>query len=461
MNTTAKRTSRKWVLPALTLLILAGFVGIMVAFWQLKNRDFVNEKLQKELESAKLRPSLLSSQMTVGWPQWRGPNRDGVATEQEFHTDWPENGPGILLAWEKPIGKGYSSVAIADGRLYTMSGDGKKETVYCLDANNGTEIWRFEYPCEHDFTPDHPKYGPGPRSTPSVDGDRVYTIGLTGIMHCLETKPSTPRGEVVWKRDLLKEFKAENTTWGISFSPLVLGDLVYTNPGKSKGHSLVALNKYNGEVKWHNLDDPGGYSSPVAAELAGKKQIIFFTGSGIVGVDPDTGEVYWRFDIGNHFEVNAATPIAVGDYVFASSGYGTGCVLLKIEANTDGSLQAHKVYQNIRMKNHFPSSIYYEDHLYGFDDETLKCLEFRTGKVCWKEGHFGKGSLLIANEHLIILSDSGQLVLAEANPKEFKIKAGFQALEGRCWTVPVMVDGRLYLRNESKIMCLDLRKEGE
>jgi outer membrane protein assembly factor BamB len=447
MSEAAKRPRRNWF--RIGLFLVAAVVALALAWhywlWQYFDRDLAGQAKRIIVKSNTPPTSKIG-----GWPQWRGPNRDGISTEKDFRTDWPEDGPGELLVWEQPIGSGYSSLAVADGRLFTMYGDGKKEAVVCLDAATGEKKWELIYRCMHGVD-----YGPGPRSTPTVDGDRLYTVGITGIMHCLQV--SGPEPQILWERDLLRDFGAQNLRWGVSFSPLVVGDLVYVNPGESDGHSLVALDKITGQVRWHNLDDPGGYSSPVAAELAGKKQIVFFTGTAVTGVAPDTGEVYWRHEIINEHKVNAATPVVVGDRVFASSSYNAGCVLLKIERD-NGGLKANVVYQNKKMQNHFSSSVHHEGHIYGFDNYVFKCLKLDDGKMTWNSRDFGRGSFLLADGHLVILSEEGYLALAEAKPDELKVKAGFQALTGRCWTMPVLADGRLYLRNEENILCLDLRE---
>jgi outer membrane protein assembly factor BamB len=451
MSTGPNRPRRRWLLPLLLIICVGALLWNVWRYWAWQ---YFDPDLAGEPERTIVSSTDPPSTNLGGWPQWRGPNRDGISADKGFRTDWSEDSRSQLLLWEKPIGKGYSSLAIADGRLFTMYGDGSKETVLCLDAGTGAELWRHSYRCVHSI-----EFGPGPRSTPTVDGDRVYSVGITGLMHCRKVD----NGDEVWKRDLLRDFGAQNLRWGVSFSPLIVGDLVYVNPGKSDGHSLAALNKYTGEVHWHHSDDVAGYSSPVVADLAGKKQVVFFTGTGLVGVAPDSGEVYWRYPFATQFEVNSATPIIVGDHVFASASYGAGCKLLKIEA-AHNTLTAKLVYENKKMENHFSSSIHWQDHIYGFDNAIFKCLNFGDGKQRWAQrdfgrGDFGKGSFLIADGQLIILSEEGFLVLADADPRAFKVKAGFQALTGRCWTVPVLVEGRLFLRNEATIMCLDLRKK--
>ncbi len=212
------------------------------------------------------------------WPQWRGPRRDGVSLETGLLLQWPRTGPTEL--WRAEAGAGYSSFAVAAGRAYTILQDGDNEAVVCWKADTGKESWRFRYPAR--YVND---WGSGPRSTPTVDGDYVYTVGATGLFHCLKADT----GAKLWQHNLLEEFNAENLTWGVSFSPLIEGDLIYTNPGGPNGGSLAAFNKRSGKLVWKALDDAAGYSSPIAITAAGVRQIVFFTGKHLVGVAPADG----------------------------------------------------------------------------------------------------------------------------------------------------------------------------
>jgi outer membrane protein assembly factor BamB len=434
-----------WVIGGL-VLALALLLG-----YQLWNRERHDEDpaLAQDLQSAAL-PAPANNPAPAGdWPQWRGPNRDGVSPETGLRTDWPPDGPPVL--WKAKSGVGFSSFAVHAGRVYTLLQDGDQEAVVCWDADTGEPKWRFPYPSNF---PGALSYGAGPHSTPAVDGDFVYTVGTLGMLHCL--KAAT--GEKVWAHDLLQEYRAPNLKWGVSFSPLVLGDLVYTNPGGPDGNSVVAFDTRDGKEVWKALGDPAGYSSPVAATLAGVPHVLFFTGRGLVGLGPKDGKEYWHFDWPTNEGINAATPIVVGDYVFISSGYGKGCALLKVSGDGPGSLRVQRVYQNNRMCNHFASSVRLGDYIYGFHDDFLTCLELRTGKVRWKERGFHKGSLLAAEGQLIVLGEGGNLALVEATPDEYRKKVEFQLSQQRCWTVPVLAGGKLYVRDEEQVWCLDLRK---
>jgi outer membrane protein assembly factor BamB len=440
-----------WVIGGL----LTAF-GLLVALHLYRTTRFESDaELMARLAKAAL-PDPATDPSQVGqWPQWRGPNRDGVSAETGWLTEWPAKGPRVL--WKKEAGDGYSSLAVAGGRVYTMLRDGDAEAVVCRDADTGKQLWRFSYPGKYgqEGRTFEEGYGSGPRSTPTVDGDHVYTVGATGILHCLRADT----GKKVWQHDLIAEFKPpKNLQWGVSFSPLVEGGLVFTNPGGKSGESLVAFDKRTGEVVWKNLDDPAGYSSPIAMTVEGVPQVIFFTGAGLVSVDPKTGGLHWRYPWETQFGCNIATPIAAGNYLFISSNYGKGCAVLEVSKDGGGKLQARRVYEGTQMSNHFSSSVRYQDHVYGFNDGVLTCLDFRTGETVWREKGFKKGSLLIADGHLIVLGENGKLAVARATPDGFQAKSSFQVSRKKCWTAPVLAGGRLYVRDETHVICLDLKK---
>jgi outer membrane protein assembly factor BamB len=422
------------------------------------------ERLEK-LE--KIEPPTSSADFLIGdWPQWRGPNRDGLSLETDLCRTWPPEGPRVV--WRKSIGRGFSAVAVVGRRLFTMDEDrddapddggrcpptavsAPQEGVLCLDAQTGDELWHFRSPNSY-----AERFGSGPRSTPAVDENRVYAIGPTGFLYCL----SVDTGELLWRRDLMADHHGRPMRYGVAFSPLVEGDLVITTPGGPDGNAVVAFNKHTGAVVWKTLDDPMGYSSPMAVTLAGVRQLLIFTNTALVSLPPADGRTYWRHPWETEGGFNIATPLTFGDYVFISSGYGKGCALLEIARDADGSWQANRVYEHNRMRNHFASSVRLGDHLYGFDQTDLVCMELRTGKIVWRESirSFGKGSLLIADGHLIVLGESGKLFLAEASPDGYHEKASFQVSQNKCWTVPTVARGKLYVRTESEIICFDLRQ---
>jgi outer membrane protein assembly factor BamB len=387
------------------------------------------------------------------WPQWRGPCRDGCSAETGLLHAWPEGGPHII--WKRPLGRGFSSVAVVGGRLFTMEQETADssdcEAVVCLDAATGNELWRFHYPNHYEE-----RFGSGPRSTPVVDDGLVYCVGPTGIFHCLKADT----GKAVWRHDLVEEFCARPSQYGVSFSPLIEGDLVYVTPGGPDDNLVVAFDKRRGTLVWKALDDPMGYSSPIAVTAAGVRQLLVLTNTALVSLCPRNGTTCWRhpWDAAGGF--NIATPVAFGNYVFISSGYGKGCALLEVATEADGSIRAHPVYEHNRMRNHFASSVRHGDHLYGFDQMDLVCMELRTGKVVWREKcirTFKKGSLLAADGCLIVLGELGRLSLVSATPAGYQELATCQVSRNKCWTVPALANGKLYVRDESAILCLDLK----
>ncbi len=378
------------------------------------------------------------------WPTWRGLTRDGIAPDQ-IRGDWPEDGPVKL--WEQPTGEGYSAVTVANELVFAFFQVGGDETLVAFDRLTGSERWRFGSPTYYKNN-----YGNGPRSSPTVDGERVYVVGGMGRLTCVDVKT----GQKVWDKDLLAEFQAATPQWGIAFSPLVDGDRLIVCPGGEKG-SVVALDKRTGGVLWTSLKDAGGYSSPLLANIGGQTQLVAFTAAGLVGLDRDKGTVLWQFPWVTAFDCNVATPIVVGDYAFITSGYDRGCALIHIEKAGAG-WSAEAVYQNSKMRSHFASCVRFGDTIYGFDESTLVALNLRDGAVHWKKRGFGKGSLLGVGGQLLVLGEGGACALAEASPKEYREIARFPFSDERCWTAPTVAHGLLYLRDQKTLACFDVGK---
>jgi outer membrane protein assembly factor BamB len=403
------------------------------------------------LQRTSLPPSEAGSLAPAEWPQWRGPGRDGVTLETGLLPAWPPEGPRVV--WRAPVGQGLSSVAVAGGRAYTLGKEGPEEVVYCWDAADGRPFWRFGYPCALVLDAAH---GIGPRATPSADEGRLYCVGIAGALHCLDAGD----GRLVWRHDLAGEFGGVTgwrpSYWGYCGSPLVDGDLVVTMTGGGDG-AVAAFDKRNGGLVWKSLDDPMSYSSPVALSPGGVRQFVFFTGRGLVGLAPGDGSALWRFPWETKDNCNIATPVGAGSYVFLSSGYDRGCRLVEVTRGTGGDWRAEAVYAHKGMRNHFSSCVLYGECLYGFDNATLVCMEFRTGAVRWRRGGFGKGSLLAADGHLVILGENGRLALAEATPAGYREQASVQVSDNRCWAAPALAGGRLYVRDDEQVTCLDLK----
>ena len=379
------------------------------------------------------------------WPQFRGPNRDGISRDTGLLKAWPSGGPRVL--WKVPLGEGYSGLTVAGGRLYTQVGKGKDDLVLALDAKTGKELWRFRADAKFDND-----MGGGSRSTPTFDGGLLYALTAMGKLWALDAKT----GKKVWGHDLRQEFGAKPPQWGVSTSPLVEGNLLLVDVGGVDGKSAMAFDKKTGKVVWASQSDSAGYSAPIAITVGGVRQVIFFTGTAVASLSPANGKLFWRVPWRTDWDVNAATPIFVApDKLFISSGYDTGAALFRI-TTAGGKPKAEQVWKSRDMKNQFSSSVLSNGVLYGFDNTTLKALDAATGDERWKERGFGHGSLILAEGHLYVLSDRGKLSLVQAAPGGFTEKSSFQALSGKCWTAPTVANGILYVRNEEELKAFDV-----
>ena len=381
------------------------------------------------------------------WPQWRGPRRDGVSAERGLLKAWPESGPP--LAWKTTgAGQGYSSFAVAGGRLYTLGAREDREHVVAFDIASGKRVW--DAPHGQRFSNDR---GDGPRGTPTVDGTRVYAFGASGDLTALEAAS----GKVAWTVNVIRDFGGQNITWGLSESPLIVGDRIIVSPG-GPGSSVVALNKADGKLIWKTEADRAGYSSAVLHELGGISEAIVFTGQRALGVNIANGRVLWSYDRVANRVANIATPIVRGDHVFLSSDYGTGAALLRLTA-AGGGITAQEVYFTREMRNHHASSVLVGDHLYGFSSAILTAMRFDNGEVAWRDRSVGKGSLVHADDRLYLFSERGVVALAEASPEGYREHGRFSLETGSLptWSHPVVSNGKLFLRDQDTIYAYDVR----
>ena len=386
------------------------------------------------------------AQPGANWPQWRGPNRDGVSRETGLLKQWPAEGPPLV--WKAAgAGRGYSSFSVSNGKLYTMGLRGDREFVIAFDVATGKEAWAAAHGSA--FRNDR---GDGPRGTPTVDGDRIYALGGNGDLSCLDART----GKVVWSKNVLKEFGGSNITWGISESPLVMGNKVLVNAG-GPGASIVALNKADGSLIWKSQSDEAGYSSAIPLQVNGGTQVIFFTASRAVGLDANDGRLLWEYARPSNNVANVATPIARANRVFISSDYGTGGGVVEIKPDN----KAQEIYFTKDMKNHHSSSVLVGDHLYGFSSAILTAMKFDTGEIAWRDRSVGKGSLVYADGHLYCFSENGVVGLVEATPAGYKEKGRFRIQQDSLptWSHPVIAGGRLYLRDQDTIYAFDVREK--
>lgn len=388
----------------------------------------------------------LAAQAGGNWPQWRGPNRDGISQETGLLKQWPAEGPPLV--WKAAgAGAGYSSLSIANGRIFTMGVRGDREYVIAFDVATGKQIWATAHGSAY-----RDSRGDGPRGTPTVDGETLYALGGNGDLSSLDAKT----GRINWTMNILQKFGGSNPQWGISESPLILGEKLLVNAG-GPGASVIALNKKDGALIWKSESDPAGYSSAMPVKVNNTTQVVFFTHRRALGLDPANGKLLWEYPRASNDVANVATPVVRGNRIFVSSDYGTGAGLVEVKA--DGTAQ--EVYFTKEMRNHHSSSILIGDYLYGFSSGILTAMRFDTGEVAWRDRSVGKGSLVYADGNLYAFSENGVVGLVEASPTAYREKGRFRIKQESLptWTHPVIAGGRLYLRDQDTIYAFDVREK--
>ncbi len=387
------------------------------------------------------------------WPQFRGPNRDNVSREAGLLQKWPDDGP--KLAWKTTgVGIGFSSLAVTQGRIYTMGNRGDDEYLMALDAQNGAELWALKTGTAY-----RNNYGDGPRSTPTVDEDRVYAMGANGDLVCV----GAAKGDQVWAMNILEQFGGSNITWGISESVLIDGDKLICTPG-GKQATMVALNKLTGKVIWKSQvpqSPQAAYSSPIVIEVDGNRQYVNFVHTGVMGVKASDGKPLWGNDQSANGTANCAMPLFYEDGVFSASGYGKGGALVNLSGNK-GNTEAKFVYHTPRMKNHHGGMVVIGGYIYGFDEDVLTCLEWKTGKVRWNNRSVGKGSLTVADGMLYLRGEAGPVALAEVTPDGYNETGRFDQpdrSEKQAWAYPVVAGGKLYLRDLDTLLVYNVKAD--
>ncbi len=410
------------------------------------NSNIMNEDGETKKES------ISSKKDKNEWSQYRGPNRDGVAISNTSIKAWSK-GSQPFQVWKKPIGEGFSGIVITGKQLITALGEDGKEFLVSFEKTTGKEIWRTAL--GKMFVEE---MGNGPRSTPTIDGDFAYILDSYGGLYCISTKS----GKQIWKVSLTDKFKIKRPQRGFSTCPLILGETLIIHGG-GKNSAFIGLNKKTGKTIWQAGESMAGHSSPFTAVINNVEQSVFTIARRIekngerqildeaVSVSSD-GKILWR---GPSLSQIIAMPVFVPpDKVFISSSVEKGCLLIQVLS--DGKIDT--VWHNKEMRNHFNSSVYYKDHIYGFSSSTLKCLVAQTAQRKWSKRGYGKGSLIIVDEKLLVLSDRGKLAMIEATPKGYNELAQAQVIEGKSWTSPTFADGKIYLRNQKEMACYDLTK---
>ena len=379
---------------------------------------------------------------STDWPNYRGPNYNGVSQERKLKSG------ELKKLWEANVNTGFSGVTVVDGFLYTMGNKKEKDIIYCLDANTGEKIWEYSYACKLDPN----LYEGGPNATPTVYETKVYTLSREGHMYCIDAKT----GKAFWARFAKEDFETSPPTWGFSGSPVVMGQVVIYNVGSAG----LALDKDTGKSVWSSGGDLAGYATPVPYTLYDHTWVAIFTGNRLLGINPKTGEELWNYDWKTSYKVNAADPIFFNNYAFISSGYNTGCTLIDISKS-----EPEEVWTNKQIRNQFSSSVLWRGHIYGIDGNVnrrnkLVCIELASGELKWRSKATGFGSLIVADNKLVILNEEGYLIIAEARSSKYKELSRRRVLLGKCWTAPTVANGKLFARNaDGVLVCLDIKEE--
>lgn len=383
---------------------------------------------------------------TNSYPQFLGPDRTGMLPGPRLARDWKGEPPRLL--WRRPMGLGWSGFAIEGTRAITQEQQGVEEAVNCYDLLSGRLVWNHTYPARFQST----LAGEGPRATPTIAGKRVYTLGSTGILKCLELET----GRAVWSKNILVENHGRLEEWGMSSSPLVVDDLVVVSAGGRDNRSLVAYRTSDGSFVWGGGSAGADYSSPTLVTLMGIHQIIIFNSGGIFAHEPATGTILWQYHWpGGHPHVS--TPIVLpGDRLLISSGYGFGSELVQIARDASGKLTATRIWKSTRLKAKFTDVIYRNGFIYGLDDGVMVCLDAADGAQKWKQGRYGHGQEILVGDLLLMGAESGEILLLDPTPQESRELTRFSALHGKTWNPPALAGPYLVVRNDKEAACYQL-----
>lgn len=381
--------------------------------------------------------------VTDSWEQFRGPNGAGVISGAELPEKWSASKPALL--WIMDVGNGFSEVAVKNDVVYIQSGDtldGGYEFLAALNAETGEELWKTKI---DSLWIEIDGWGHGPRSTPAIGDEMIYCLSGCGRFCAL----SLSKGEIAWSTSLVSDFGANTPRWGFSTSPVLIEDMVILETGGTEQRAVTAFDAKTGDIRWSKATGPASYCSPAIVELEGRQQLVFAIDTMLYAFDPQGNEI-WNYRM--PLRAPITMPVFIGpDKFFLSSEGAHRCFIVQVKGN-----QASEVYSGRTMLTNWSTACYHEGYLYGFSRAKLVCMSVETGKMTWGERGFGKGSLMILNDKLVIMADQGELVFADANPEAFTPLCREQVLEGRSWTAPSFADGKLFVRNLSKMSCYSL-----
>ncbi len=385
-------------------------------------------------------------QFTNDYPQFLGPNRNSTLDQPRLARDWKAQPPRRL--WIQPVGTGWSGFAIVGTRAITEEQRGENEAVVCYDLLSGAVHWSYAYGAHFQSS----LAGEGPRATPTVAGQRVYTMGSTGLLNCLELET----GKLIWSKDIVRDNQGEMNEWGITCSPLVTGDLVIVSAGGRNERSLVAYRAATGEFVWGGGTDGAGYSSPFLTTLAGVPQILIFNSGGVSAHAAVDGKVLWKYHWpGGHPHVSM--PIVLpDDRVLISSGYGVGSELIKIKKDSQGIFTATRLWKSNRLKAKFTNLVYRDGFIYGLDDGIMVCLDGSTGELKWKEGRYGHGQEILVQDALLVMAETGDVILLDPNPQQSRELTRFPVFKEKTWNPPALAGEYLLVRNDKEAACFRL-----
>ena len=444
----------------LRLGVTFGLVGVaMVGAALFKVRGVSGDMLlilefrwaQRDLPAATPAPAASSTLQSINastasaFPQFYGPNRDGVLPGPKLATDWITHPPQVL--WRQPVGTGWSGFAIVDGMALTQEQRGDEECVVARELATGRELWRHADRARYQTT----VAGEGPRATPTVVSNRVFTLGATGLLNCLDLAT----GKRIWSHDVVSESGGRVPQWGATSSPLLVNDLVVVHGGEGGSHSLLAFQADDGALVWKG-GTSSSYSTPACATLTGVPQVLAFNDGSISGHDPRSGATLWQRAWGNGNVVCAMPLVVNSNRVLFSSGYGVGAELLELAQNTNGTLSARRVWKSIRMKAKFAHLFIRDGCVFGLDDGMFACVSLEDGSLQWKEGRHGHGQGLLVGDFYLLMAESGELVLLHPTPDAPNELARFRVFDSKTWN-PIALSGDLLLvRNDREAVCLRL-----